>query len=275
LRQQSGLPNYDSAENSFSFATLFTENSFVGNDRIADANLLTLGLTSRVLRPESGAEMLRLGIAQRVRFTDQDVTLNGGPPPVNAERLSDVMVGATVNASPHWGLDVLTQYNPKRSQSQRLALGTRYHPGPYRVLTSAYRLQRPVTTGDSGSEQLDLGWQWPIQNLWGKRGQDPAAGRPGGRWYSVGRLNYSVTDGRLVDTVLGLEYDGCCWIGRAVLQRSASGVNRANTQIMLQLELLGLSSIGNNPLGVLKNNIPRYQYLRDQVSPPSRFSNYD
>jgi LPS-assembly protein len=41
------------------------------------------------------------------------------------------------------------------------------------------------------------------------------------------------------------------------------------------LELLGLSSIGNNPLGVLKNNIPRYQYLRDQVSPPSRFSNYD
>jgi LPS-assembly protein len=60
-----------------------------------------------------------------------------------------------------------------------------------------------------------------------------------------------------------------------VLQRSASGVNRANTQIMLQLELLGLSSIGNNPLGVLKNNIPRYQYLRDQVSPPSRFSNYD
>lgn len=275
LRQQSGLPNYDSAENSFSFATLFTENSFVGNDRIADANLLTLGLTSRVLRPESGAEMLRLGIAQRVRFTDQDVTLNGGPPPVNAERLSDVMVGATVNASPHWGLDVLTQYNPKRSQSQRLALGTRYHPGPYRVLTSAYRLQRPVTTGDSGSEQLDLGWQWPIQNLWGKRGQDPAAGRPGGRWYSVGRLNYSVTDGRLVDTVLGLEYDGCCWIGRAVLQRSASGASRANTQIMLQLELLGLSSIGNNPLGVLKNNIPRYQYLRDQVSPPSRFSNYD
>jgi LPS-assembly protein len=274
-RQQSGLPNYDSAENSFSFATLFAENSFVGNDRIADANLVTLGLTSRVLRPDSGAEMLRLGVAQRVRFSDQNVTLDGGPPPVNAELISDVMVGATVNASSRWGLDLITQYNPKRRQSQRLALTSRYHPGPYRVFTSAYRLQRPVTTGDSGSEQLDLGWQWPIQNVWAQPSQDLGTGRSGGRWYSVGRLNYSVTDGRVVDSILGFEYDGCCWIGRAVLQRSTRGVSRANTQIMLQLELLGFSSIGNNPLGVLKSNIPRYQYLRDQVSPPSRFSNYD
>jgi LPS-assembly protein len=143
------------------------------------------------------------------------------------------------------------------------------------VFTSAYRLQRPVTTGDSGSEQLDLGWQWPIQNVWAQPSQDLGTGRSGGRWYSVGRLNYSVTDGRVVDSILGFEYDGCCWIGRAVLQRSTRGVSRANTQIMLQLELVGFSSIGNNPLGVLKSNIPRYQYLRDQVSPPSRFSNYD
>ena len=27
----------------FNFATVFTENAFVGNDRISDANLLTLG----------------------------------------------------------------------------------------------------------------------------------------------------------------------------------------------------------------------------------------
>jgi LPS-assembly protein len=145
------------------------------------------------------------------------------------------------------------------------------------VLSAAYRVQRPVTTGDSGSQQFDIGWQWPINDLWGDRGQDlgPGRGQGGQRWYSVGRLNYSATDGRLVDGVLGLEYDGCCWIARAVLQRSFSGLTRANTQIMLQLELVGFSRIGNNPLGTLKNNITRYQFLRDQVSPPSRFSNYD
>ena len=277
FRDQSRLPNYDSAENSFSFATLFTENNFVGNDRIADANLLTLGLSSRFLVPETGAETLRLGMAQRIRFADQLVTLDGSAPPVNAERISDLMLGATVNASQAWALDLVTQYNPKRGESQRSSISSRYHPSPYRVLSAAYRVQRPVTTGDTGSQQFDVGWQWPVNDLWGDKGQDlgPGRGQGGQRWYSVGRLNYSATDGRLVDGVLGLEYDGCCWIARAVLQRSFSGLARANTQIMLQLELVGFSRIGNNPLGTLKNNIARYQFLRDQVSPPSRYANYD
>ncbi len=40
--------------------------------------------------------------------------------------------------------------------------------------------------------------------------------RPQGRWFSVGRLNYSLHDKKLVDTVVGFEYDSCCWIGRVV-----------------------------------------------------------
>ncbi|MDB5938621.1 MAG: Organic solvent tolerance protein, partial [Polaromonas sp.] len=74
-RDQSYLPNYDSGANSFNFATVFTENAFVGNDRISDANLLTLGLTSRLLDPATGAEAVRLGVAQRLRFDDQRVSL--------------------------------------------------------------------------------------------------------------------------------------------------------------------------------------------------------
>jgi LPS-assembly protein len=276
-RDQSRLPNYDSAENNFSFATVFTENQFVGNDRIADSNLVTLGLTSRLLLPQTGAEVMRVGLAQRIRLADQRVTLSGAPASVVAERLSDVLLGASVSPSDQWAAAVITQYNPKRDQSQRLALSGRYTPTPYRLINAAYRLQRPVTTGDRGSEQIDLGWQWPLNDLWGDRGQNlgPGRGQGGNRYYSVGRLNYSATDRRLVDAVIGVEYDGCCWIGRAVLQRTFSGSSRANTQIMLQLEFVGFSRIGNNPLGVLKNNIPRYQLLRDQVNLPSRYSNYD
>jgi LPS-assembly protein len=44
---------------------------------------------------------------------------------------------------------------------------------------------------------------------------------------------------------------------------------------MFQLEFLGFSRIGNNPLSVLRTNVPRYQLLRDQVSLPSRFTNYE
>ena len=75
--------------------------------------------------------------------------------------------------------------------------------------------------------------------------------------------------------VVGVEYDGCCWIGRVVLQRLQSSAASANTRILFQLELVGFSRLGVNPLNVLKSNIPRYQFLRDQVTAPSRFTNYD
>jgi LPS-assembly protein len=44
---------------------------------------------------------------------------------------------------------------------------------------------------------------------------------------------------------------------------------------MFQLEFVGFSRIGNNPLATLRANIPKYQLLRDQITPPSRFTNYD
>ena len=93
----------------------------------------------------------------------------------------------------------------------------------------------------------------------------------------MGRLNYSLPDRKVVDAVVGLEYDGCCWIGRVVLERLQSSVTTANTRLLFQLEFLGFSrlSLGSSPLDSLKENVPRYQYLREQTSTPSRFSNYD
>ncbi len=275
-RNQSALPNYDSAENSFNFASLFLENSYIGNDRIADANLVTLGVTSRLLVPSTGAEALRLGVAQRVRFADQRVTLDGSVPPVNSDRLSDLLVGASVNWTPQWSMSLTTQINPQQGDSKRSAIGARYNPTPYRVVTASYKRQQAITSSDTGSQQIDVGWQWPINDLWGDRGQARAGeGLGGRRWYSVGRLNYSAIDGKLVDSVVGLEYDGCCWIARAVLQRSTRGLTTTNTQIMFQLEFVGFSRIGNNPLSTLRSNVPRYQVLREQVSMPSRFTNYE
>ena len=269
FRDQSFLPNYDSGANSFNFATVFTENAFVGDDRISDANLLTLGVTSRLLEPATGAEVLRFGVAQRLRFDDQKVTLPGVLPVT--DRISDLLVGASVNWVPQWAFDGTLQYNPKTRQSERASLGLRYNPSHYRVISAAYRRQRAV------SEQIDVGWQWPINDLWGDKGRDLGAGQGqgGGRYYSVGRLNYSMLDKKLVDSVVGIEYDGCCWIGRVVLQRSQNSTTTSNTRILFQLELVGFSRIGASPLETLKSNVPRYEYLREKISPPSRFTTYD
>ena len=271
-RDQSMLPVYDTAANDFNFASIYTENAFGGNDRLADNNLLTLGVTTRLLDPESGAEAARFGIAQRLRFSDQDVTMPGGAPV--SERLSDVLLGAGINWTPQWGFDSTVQYNPKTQRSMRTTVGARYSPGKYRTVSAAYRMQKVTGVISEPSEQLDVGWQWPINDLWGDKGDKSATG---GRWYSVGRMNYSLRDRKFVDTVVGLEYESCCWIGRVVLERLQRSVNSSNTRLMFQIEFIGFSrlSLGSNPLTSLKQNVPRYQFLRENVTTPSRFTQYD
>lgn len=275
FRDQSFLPNYDSGTNDFNFATVYTENAFGGNDRISDNNLLTLGVTTRLLDPATGAEALRLGVAQRLRYKDQNVTLPGGTPQV--DRISDVLAGAAVNWSEKWSTEGTAQFNQKSGRSIRSTASVRYAPTNYRVVSAAYRLQRPTSTLDQGSEQVDVGFQWPINDLFGDRGNDLGYGKGlgEGRWYGVGRLNYSLKDSKLVDSILGLEYDGGCWLGRIVLERLQRSVNSANQRILFQLEFVGFSRLGSNPLKTLRDNIPRYQYLREQTTTPSRFSRYD
>ena len=269
FRDQNLLPNYDSGATDFNFATIYTENAFVGNDRISDNNLLTFGLSTRLLDPKDGAEVARLGLAQRLRLEDQLVTLPGGAPVV--ERFSDVLLGAGLSWNPRWSMDSTFQFNPKTEKSTRSTIGARYSPGNYRVVTAAYRFQR------DSSEQLDIGWQWPLNDLWGDKGKDLGEGRGlgEGQWYSVGRLNFSLSDRKLVDAVIGLEYDAGCWLARFVVEQLQTSLASANQRIMFQLEFVGFARVGANPLKSLKDNIPRYQYLREQTSTPSRFSNYD
>ncbi|MDO8412845.1 MAG: LPS assembly protein LptD, partial [Gallionellaceae bacterium] len=74
-RNQDALPNFDSAQADFNFAQMFTENRFFGNDRIGDANQITLALTSRLLAQESGAERLRVAAGERFSLATPQVNL--------------------------------------------------------------------------------------------------------------------------------------------------------------------------------------------------------
>lgn len=274
-RDQSLLPNYDSAANDFNLASIYSENVFGGNDRISDTRALTLGASSRLLDPATGAEVLRVGLAQRYLLRDQTVVLPNaaglaGGDPVT-ERFSDVLLAARVQWSPRWSTDANVQFRPSDQRSVRTTLSGRYTPSNYRVLSAAYRLQRGT------SEQFDVGWQWPLSDLWGTPpvARTPGRGLGAGQWYSVGRINFSVPDSKIVDLVAGFEYDAGCWIGRLVLERLQTGSTSANQRVLFQLEFSGFSRIGSNPLKTLKDNVPRYQYLREDINPPSRFQQYD
>ncbi len=75
-------------------------------------------------------------------------------------------------------------------------------------------------------------------------------------------------DSRITDSILGVEYDAGCWIGRVVAERLSTGRSEATTRLLLQLELVGLSRLGSNPLQVLKDNIPGYRLLREPRGTP-------
>ena len=265
---QSMIPVFDTAPYDFSFATIFNSNSFSGYDRIADNNMLTVGATTRFLDADTGAEAARFGIAQRLRFSDQKVTMPNAAPAT--ERWSDIMLGAGINWTPKWGFDTTVQFNPDNGRSVRSTMSARYKPGDYKTLAVAYRYQAQT------SEQWDFGWQWPIDQLMGSDGKK-AKGE--GRWYTVGRLNYSMRDKKLVDSVVGLEYSGCCWSSRVVLERLQNSLVKSNTRLLFQVEFTGLTklTLGADPLVSMRENVPGYQMLPSGRggTPPSRFSNYD
>jgi LPS-assembly protein len=60
-----------------------------------------------------------------------------------------------------------------------------------------------------------------------------------------------------------------------VFERLTTGLTTATQRVLFQIEFSGFSRIGSNPLQTLKNNVPRYQYLREDINPPSRFQQYD
>jgi LPS-assembly protein len=255
-RNQANLPNYDSGAKDFSLSTVYSENPYVGNDRIADMNMLTLGLTTRFLNPQTGHEALRAGIAQRYRFSDQLVTLPGEA--IQTERLSDWLLNTGINLDPRWALDGTVQFGAKSGVSERTTLTGRFNPSNYRSVYASYRMQKET------SEQVDVGWQWPLADV-----------VKDSHWYTVGRLNYSVRDQRLVSAIMGFEYDADCWVGRVAIEQTQLDLNTTNQRVMFQLEFVGFSRVGISPLASLRRNIPRYQNLREQTTTPSRFSQYD
>jgi len=280
---QDMLPLYDTGATDFNLSTIFSENPFVGQDRLVDNNALTLGLSSRFFDATNGAEMLRLGMAQRIRFSDQQVLLPGQSA-VNAG-LSDILLGASIRWNDRWAFDAAVQANNQTHDINRTTIQSRYSQSPYRVINTAYRSNKQVTPR---TEFIDIGWQWPLSDLIGQTDhaaetawtRSPGQGLGPDRWYTVGRLNYSLKERSLVDTLVGLEYDAGCWLGRVAFERrqtniSTTSISSPARRIFFQLEFIGFARVGASPLKSLRDNIPGYQYLHDNAVQPSRFQHYE
>jgi len=235
-RDQTRLPNFESGVQDINFATIFAENQFSGQDRINDANQITVGVSSRLIHPESGIERLRAGVAQRYYFSSQRVTVPGIPPRPDQSSSSDLLAALSGTVAPSWTAEAGWQYNTDLNRTQKLNVATRFQPQQGKVLNLAYRSTVDLI------RQTDISFQWPISSQWG----------------AVGRWNWSLRDNRTLEALAGLEYDGGCWAFRVVAHRFATTTQAASTSIFLQLELNGVSRIGSNPLDILRRNVGGY-----------------
>ena len=244
VAQNGGLyPNFDSTIADLSYGMMFRENRFIGNDRISDANQVTLAIISRYLEVD-GAERLRMAVAQRLNVKPSRVGL-GNDLAINTEEKSDVMVLGSGRVTRETRVDANFQYNQDRAEINRVNLGVYWQPEPFRVVNMQYRRdsRNLADIPNTKYELVDLSTQWPIS----------------ARWSGVGRINYLLDEKRIGQSLLGFEHQADCWAFRMVGQFIPTAVGVTNTTIFAQLEFNGLSSLGTNPMRALRMNIPGYQ----------------
>ncbi len=221
FRDQSALPVFDTGLPDLNLVQLYSNNRYVGADRVSDANQLSAGVTTRLYSSSTGAQFLSATIGQTAYFTTPRVRLPGEP--TASRQSSDLIAQLALTAYKNWNIDLGMQWNPQSSRSERSQARLQYRPDNEHVLNFAYRFQR------NQLEQGEVSGAWPI----------------GSRWNLFARLVYDLTDNTALERFAGLEYKACCWRLRAVARRFVSSrTGERDTGIYLQLELNGLASVG-------------------------------
>lgn len=267
---QSQIPIYDTGIATFNFAQAFDENIFSGGwDRIANADQVTVGLTSRWLDEESGFERLSLSVAQRIYFEDQRVKLTVIDKARTGTK-SDYLVGANAALTDKFNVRFDAQFNPETRDRNRMTAGVRWEPKRLATLSASYRYERnpsaipdqtfSLDPSERPREQISVAGQWPLTN----------------KLYAMGRYDYSLNEKRNTQSIFGLEYKGdCCWTARVVMQRYASSAQNVNTAMFFQLELSGLGSLGTDPMGLLRDRIVGYESVTPPIPEKTTFERYE
>ncbi len=240
-KDQSAMPNFDSALADFNFTQIFTENRFSGSDRVGDADQVTVAVSSRLLDQNNGVERLKVMMGERFSFKAPQVNLVA---PTSSSGRSDILLAAFGQLTKASSLDIEFQYDPNQTHMQVFNVATHYRPEAGKALNLGYRFSR------NALRQLDISSQWPLFR----------------RWHGVGRWNYSLQDGRILEAIAGLEYNQSCWTLRFVAQRFATATEQYNIGYFVQLELNNMVKIGSDPLSLLKQSVAGYTKLVGDVS---------
>lgn len=262
-RNQTFAPIFDTAQADFGLAEIFTSNTFVGGDRVADLNRLTSGLTTRFIDPSTGDERARFTIAQEYYFTNPEVTLVEDDPETDL-RGASLAMGTSFKVGRDVSAEQSMEYDERYNRIDAATVGFTWKPADREVVNFGYRYIRDNTTIDDEPEnQVILSAQWPLtRNL-----------------STVGRFNYDMLSHHLIAGLLGVQYDAQCWSLSLAVQKyseedDTTGEPTSGTRVLLQLQLKGFSRIDNGLLQQFQSSVPGYTALPSTVPADSRFSDY-
>ena len=261
-QNQTNTPIFDTAWAGFGVSQIFSENDFIGNDRIADNNKLTGGITSRMIEASTGAERANVTIAQRQDFTGQKVTLGATNP--NPTTYSDTLGSGSVRLLGNFSADAFGQYNTQLSRFMQTSIGGSWRPTPGRSLNFGYRnvfgstnQLTPASTATTTTDQYNISGQWPLT-----------------REVSVlGRWGYDALTTKTLNTLVALEWMRDCWTLRGAYSQMLNTSQITTTQVLFQVEFRGFGSAGSNPVDIMKFNVPGYMPTSKPI-PPSIYENY-
>ncbi|MFZ4061708.1 MAG: LPS-assembly protein LptD [Polynucleobacter sp.] len=267
FQSQANTPLFDTADAGFGVTQIFSENTFVGNDRIADNNKLTGGITSRMIEANTGAERANVTLAQRQDFTGQKVGLNGTI--ASPTTYSDTLGSASVRLLGNFSADMFGQYNTQLNKFVQTTVGGSWRPTPGRSLNFGYRnvwsppTQASVqnntaaTLAQTTTDQYNVSGQWPLT-----------------REVSVlGRWGYDALTTKTLNTLVALEWMRDCWTLRGAYSQVMNTTQITTTQVLFQIEFRGFGTAGSNPVDIMKLNVPGYMPTSKPI-PPSTYENY-
>lgn len=242
---QDAVPRFDSREPSAVLSQLYRENRFTGLDRLGDTEQLTIGFETRLLDSGSYQDLFRFEMARAWYFKDREVGLNPGDPAQTAEK-SDLFAAISYTPSADLDFRLDTSWQPGSNRVQTTTLRSRYSPWNEGSVELSYSFRRDLvisTIDPRPLEQARLAFTTPVTD----------------RWKLFGKLVYSIPEQQSYETLLGVEYESCCWAFRTFQRRYIFNRDgEFNSALWLQLELKGLSSVGRKADEFLTEEISGY-----------------
>ncbi|QWA10153.1 LPS assembly protein LptD [Sodalis ligni] len=242
-RNQSDINLYDSTLLQTDYSGLFRDRSYSGLDRIASANQLAGGVTTRIY-DDALVERFNASLGQIYYFTKPRTGDTNSSLDNDAETGSVVWAGDTYwKISDQWAVRGGVQYDTRLDS---VALGDavlEYRRDENRMIQLNYRYASPEYIEATLPQVTSPGYQQGISQI-GAIGSWPIADR----WSVVGAYYYDTKASQPAEQFLGLQYNTCCWAVNVGYERKITSWNSTNSTsvyddgVSLNIELRGLTS---------------------------------